>query len=201
VKDRPPAHTADALARWAGPDWDDQTRDAVRRRLEEVPGIRFFDAREVATLEAVVERIVPQPERPPAERVPIVPWIDEKLHLDVRDGYRYADLPPQREAWRTGLAGIDEAARALHGQPFAALDDERKDAVLRRVQEGDPPGASWARLPARRFFGHLLLLTIVKTYYAHPLAWREIGYGGPSSPRGHVRKGEGRRDPWEPPPR
>ncbi len=34
-------------------------------------------------------------------------------------------------------------------------------------------------------------------YYSHPLAWNEIGYGGPSSPRGHVRKWEGGVDPWE----
>jgi hypothetical protein len=41
------------------------------------------------------------------------------------------------------------------------------------------------------------VLTIIKIYYAHPLAWNEIGYGGPASPRGHVRKWAGGVDPWE----
>ena len=30
-----------------------------------------------------------------------------------------------------------------------------------------------------------------------PTAWNEIGFGGPASPRGYVRMGLDRRDPWE----
>ena len=186
------------LDRWSSADWDDQTRDVVRRRLEEVPPIRFFTEQEARTLAAVAERIVPQPERDEAARVPIVPWVDEKLYEDRRDGYRYEELPPQREAWRLGLKGIDEASRALFdGKAFVELDPLSQDVVLRHVEGGNPPGDVWMRLPAERFFRSVLSITIVKTYYAHPLAWNEIGYGGPSSPRGYVRKWEGGVDPWE----
>ena len=186
------------LDKWSSPDWDDQTREVVRQRLEEVPEIRFFTDAEAHTLAAVAERIVPQPDRDEAAKIPIVPWIDEKLYEDNRDGYRYEELPPQREAWRLGLAGIDEAARALFGgKPFIDLDALSQDVVLNHVERGRPPGASWEKLPAARFFKSVLAITIVKTYYAHPLAWNEIGYNGPSSPRGHVRKWEGGVDPWE----
>jgi hypothetical protein len=188
----------DVLDKWDSPDWDDQTRDVVRRRLEDVPPIRFFTAVEARTLEAVAERIIPQPDRAGVEKVPIVPWIDEKLFEDRRDGYRYEELPPQREVWRVGLSGIDEAARALFGdRPFAELEPLSQDVVLGRLARGDPPGEAWERLPAKRFFTSVLSMTIVKLYYAHPLAWNEIGYSGPSSPRGHVRKWEGGVDPWE----
>ena len=186
------------LDKWSSPDWDDQTRRAVRKRLEEVPPLRFFTEGEARTLAAIAERIVPQPDRGETEKVAIVPWIDEKLYEDRRDGYRYEELPPQREAWRLGLAGIDEAARGLFdGRTFAELDALSRDVVLRHVERGHPPGASWEKLPAARFFRSVLSIAIVKTYYAHPLAWNEIGYGGPSSPRGHVRKWEGGVDPWE----
>jgi hypothetical protein len=188
------------LDKWASPDWDDQTRRVVRRRLEEIPPLRFFTEHEARTLAAVAERIVPQPERGETEKVPIVPWVDEKLYEDEGDGYRYEELPPQREAWRLGLAGVDEAARALFGgRTFVELDPLSQDVVLRHVERGDPPGATWERLPAARFFGSVLSITLVKIYYAHPLAWNEIGYNGPSSPRGHVRKWEGGVDPWEAP--
>jgi hypothetical protein len=40
-------------------------------------------------------------------------------------------------------------------------------------------------------------MTNVKTYYAHPSAWNEVRYNGPSSPRGHRRIWEGGVDPWE----
>jgi hypothetical protein len=188
------------LDKWSSPDWDDQTRRVVRRRLEEVPPIRFFNEEETRTLAAVAERIIPQPDRSEETKILVVPWIDEKLYEDKRDGYRYEELPPQREAWRMGLAGIDETARALFGgKAFVELEPLSQDVVLTHVARGDAPGAVWERMPAGRFFKSVLSITVVKIYYAHPLAWNEIGYNGPSSPRGHVRKWEGGVDPWEAP--
>jgi hypothetical protein len=186
------------LDKWSSHDWDDQTREVVRKRLEEIPPIQFFTHEEARTLMAVAERIIPQPDRSEAEKIPIVPWIDEKLYEDKRDGYRYEDMPPQRKAWRMGLEGIEESARILFdGKEFIDLNALSQDVVLTHVERGDPPGATWKLLPAARFFRDVLCSTIVKIYYAHPLAWNEIGYNGPSSPRGHVRKWEGGVDPWE----
>jgi hypothetical protein len=186
------------LDKWSSPGWDDQTREVVRQRLEEIPPIRFFTEQEARTLAAVAERVVPQPERGETAKIPIVPWIDEKLYEDRRNGYRYEELPPQREAWRLGLKGIDETAQALFdGKLFTHLDSLSQDVVLTYVARGNAPGAAWEQMPAARFFKSVLFITIVKLYYAHPLAWNEIGYNGPSSPRGHVRKWEGGVDPWE----
>lgn len=177
----------DVLAKWSSPDWDEQTRAVVRERLEHVPAIRFFTAAEVKLLEAVAQRIVPPPARDAP--IPIVAWIDAKLADDLRDGYRYEELPPQREAWRQGLSAIAETARALYGSAFTDLEPSRQDDVLRRIARGDQP--------ARRFFRDVLCLTIVKTYYGHPRAWNEIGYSGPAAVRGHVRNWDGGVDPWD----
>ncbi len=189
----------DVLAKWAGPDWDAQTRTVVRERVDRVPPIHFLTPEETNLLEAVAARLIPQGNRAAAQRVSIVPWIDEKLHRDWRDGYRYEDLPPLRETWRLGLSGIDETARVLHARSFADLDMSAQDDVLSSIQRGDAPGQRWTRLPATRFFRDVLCLTIVRTYYAHPTAWSEIGYSGPSSPRGHVRNWMGGVDPWDAP--
>jgi hypothetical protein len=192
--------TYNVLDKWSSPDWDDQTREVVRKRLEEIPPIRFFTKDETKLLEAVTERIVPQPDRSIEMKVPIVPWIDEKLHEDNRDGYRYDGMPPQRDAWRLGLKGINETAQALfEARGFVELDPLSQDVALTHIARGDPPGSTWKLLPAGRFFKDVLCSTIVKVYYGHPLAWNEIGYNGPSSPRGHVRKWEGGVDPWEAP--
>src|SRR2546430_171192 len=77
------------------------------------------------------------------------------------------------------------------------LDGPAQDEVLLRIEHGDRPGATWTTLPAGRFFKSVLCMTIVKMYYAHPSAWNEVGYNGPSSPRGHMRIWEGGVDPWE----
>lgn len=195
---RSPYPHYNVLDKWFSPDWDDQTRQVVRSRLEKVPPIRFFSEWEAETLAAVAERILPQPDRPEDARIPIVPWIDEKLYEDKRDGYRYEKLPAQRQAWQKGLAGIDETAGILFkGQRFVDLDAESQDTVLTRIQKGDSPGEVWKQLPGKSFFKHVLLKNIVRTYYMHPIAWNEIGYNGPSSPRGHVRIWENGLDPWE----
>jgi hypothetical protein len=178
-------------------DWDEQTARVVDARLHHVPDYRFFDAREVELLEAVVDRILPQPDRSPEERVPIARWIDAKLHDDLRDGYRFEPIPPQREAWRLALTGIDNVARAAYGAAFPSLATTQRDDVLGRIQRGEVSGAPWDRVPARRFFAQVLCSTVAKIYYGHPAAWNECGYNGPSSPRGHVRKWIGGVDPWE----
>ena len=186
----------DVLAKWSSPDWDDGTRSVVRARLEEVPPIRFFTATEAELLEAVARRIVPLCVRDTKLTIPIVPWIDDKLFHDRRDGYRYDTLPPQREAWRLGLSGIDATARQVHGHAFIELAAEQQDDVLSRIARGEALGDQWSSLPSARFFS-VLTATVAKIYYAHPAAWSEIGYSGPSSPRGHVRNWMGGVDPWD----
>src|SRR5688572_1856983 len=185
----------DVLVKWDSPSWDEQTRQVLRKRITEVPPRRFFTDTEWQTLERVCARLIPQPER--LTPVPIVPWIDEKLHHDWRDGFRYHDMPPLREAWRLGLEGIDQESRHRFGGGFTLLGGLDQDAVLRAVQAGDVQGGVWERLPAGRFFTNILLKEVVGEYYSHPAAWSEVGFGGPASPRGYVRLGLNQRDPWD----
>jgi hypothetical protein len=187
----------DALAGQDTPDWDEQTRRVVDERVHNVPEYRFFTASEIALLEAITDRILPQPDRSPERRVPIAAWIDRKLHEDLRDGYRYEPIPPQREAWRLALAGIENLGRTIHGKTFSELTAAQRDDVLSRIQRGEVSGAPWDRIPAARFFAQVLCSTIARIYYAHPAAWSECGYNGPSALRGHVRKWIGGVDPWE----
>jgi hypothetical protein len=185
----------DVLAKWDTPSWDDQTREVIRKRLTEIPTRRFFSATEWQTLEAICARLVPQPER--SNPIPIVPWIDEKLYHNWRDGFRYDDMPPLREAWRLGLEAIDQEGRRRFGAEFRMLSSTDQDVVLRAIQTGDVNDAIWERLPAQRFFTTVLLKDVVGEYYAHPAAWSEVGFSGPASPRGYVRLGENQRDSWE----
>jgi hypothetical protein len=184
------------LDKWDSPSWNEQTRAVIRKRLQEVPPRRFFTEREWATLAAICDRLVPQPDRP-VDPVPIVPFIDEKLHQNQGDGFRYADMPPIREAWRRGIEAIDQEARAAWGRPFCELPPNQQDAVLRAVQHGDTRTDSWQGLPPKQFFKSTLLRETIGIYYAHPAAWSEIGFGGPAAPRGYVRMQADRRDSWD----
>jgi hypothetical protein len=118
------------------------------------------------------------------------------LHKDEGAGYRYEDMPDDREAYRQGLEGFDQTAQILFQGDFTRLTIDQQIQVMRCVAEGEPPGEVWKELPAGRFF-QLLMRDVITNYYAHPAAWAEIGFSGPASPRGHIRLGLGRRDPWE----
>jgi hypothetical protein len=192
---RTPYSHYDVLSKWDSPSWNDQTREVIRERLHEVPPRRFLSEKQWSLLEAVANRIIPQPDR--EEPVPITPWIDKMLFDNRGPGYRWADLPPMREAWTRGLDAIAAEAEHRHGKSFEELSADQQDELLGDVQDAHVNHRFWGDLPPRKFFMCWLLKTIVSVYYAHPLAWDEIGFGGPASPRGYVRLGINERDPWE----
>ena len=177
--------------------WNDKTREVIDSRLAVDPNRHlFFTDEEWPTIRAVCARIVPQTVARPRP-VPLAAMLDEKLHTNGGDGYRYAELPPMREAWRRGLAALDAEAKTRHGRRFHDLGPLEQDDILKAVQEGSVHKTAWRDLPARSFFKKRVLYDIVSLYYTHPTSWNEIGFGGPASPRGYVRMNFDRRDPWE----
>jgi hypothetical protein len=185
------------LSKRNSPSWNEQTRRVVDERLAIQPDAhRFLEDREFLTLQAVCARIIPQPgDR--AQPAPLAAMIDQKLEKDSREGYRDYRLPPQREAWRRGLRALEAEALQRHGKPFHQLEVKEQDTLLTAVQKGAAHDAAWGDMPPQIFFKKRLLHDIASSYYAHPVSWNEIGFGGPASPRGYVRLDYDRRDPWE----
>jgi gluconate 2-dehydrogenase gamma chain len=171
-----PSGTVRALL--ASPHVSEATRVALQARLDApaayVP--QFLAPEAYALLEAVATRLFPQPDRPD-QPVPLAPAVDQRLAEGRADGWRYDALPPDREAYRLGLGGIQEIAQALYQASFTDLNATGQDAVLKALATGSPPGATWQLLDAGRFFEELLA-ELTETYYAHPLAQEEIGYVG-----------------------
>jgi hypothetical protein len=185
----------DVLAKRGTPSWNDKTRDVIDARLAMSREPRYLTPTEWRTLAALCDRILPQPpDRPP---VPLAAFVDEKLLGDRRDGFRPAALPPLREAWRIGLAALDAAAADAHGRRFDELPAPDRDALIKQMEMGMLDGPAWRGMPSAVFFDKRVLPDITESYYSHPTAWNEIGFGGPASPRGYVRLGFDRRDPWE----
>ena len=185
----------DVLEKWSSPSWNDATREVINERLNQVPLRRFFSQEQWATLVAVASRVMPQPER--TDPVPIVPWIDERLHKGRGTGTRYASLPPEPECWRRGADAIESEAQYRYRRSFERLDPVEQDLILRAIDQCEVRSPAWEGLPSRLFMRHVLLREMVEVYYAHPAAWSEIGFGGPASPRGYVRLAANRRDTWE----
>jgi hypothetical protein len=192
---RTPYPGYDVLAKWDSPSFNAATREVLAVRLAPPPPFRFFSADEAKLLQAVIERLLPQPDR--AEPIPVAAWIDAYLFEGQDQGYRDSRMPPRAESWRRGLAGIGAEAERRFSTPFVELGPEPQDEVLQAVQRGETDAEPWGGMDPRRFFVDDLLTLAAQLYYTHPDAWSEIGFGGPASPRGYVRMGFGESDPWE----
>ncbi len=185
----------DVLEKWDTPSFNEQTRAVLSARMSVVPSRCFFSEDELSLLDAIIERLAPPvPDLQPAL---LALWIDERLFKNLGEGFRKVGEPPLQESWRRGLAAIDGEARRLFSAPFVRRSSTERDMILQAVQGGKTEAALWRGLDPAGFFSDMLLKTVVGLAYAHPLAWNDIGFGGPASPRGYVRLGFDERDPWE----
>ncbi len=85
---------------------------------------RLFTPAEFRTLRALAGRVVPDAGFDLAAR------LDADLHGGKGDGWRYATLPDDAEAWHKGLRSLDLAAERLHSVPFTALHPDQQDSLL-----------------------------------------------------------------------
>lgn len=177
--------------------WDEATRQVVLDRVNNVPPIRFF-ADCLPLARAIFDRIIPQDDRDENHRIPVVNYVDDRLSSGRTDGYRYAGMPPDGEAYHLALAGIDALARDRHQRAFAEIEPRNQEAILLTLRDGNPstPQDTWTQVPPPHFW-QMLLTDAADAYYAHPYAWDEIGFGGPAYPRGYMRLEKGHPEPWE----
>lgn len=166
---------------------------------------KAMSAVQIATLRAMVDRILPQPE----PRIDIAARMDEGLATTAGDGWRFVDLPPDQECYRRGLDTLRHRAEATHGTSFETLTAERQDALLATLPGGkdapDPAEAPGLLSPHQMalWFEDVRANT-VRVYMSHPLAMARIGfsgigYGG-DGPRlqGFETVGLGQTESWEP---
>ncbi len=179
--------------------WDEATRRKVLKRVRDTPEIRFFSPEEARLMEAIADHLIPQHDRDPARRIPVVPRIDERLHKGRIPGYRFAKMPPDGDAYRLGFRAIAQMSEKSYGRPFLELSWREQDELLKSIHDAEPmDGAAeiWEQMEIHRFWA-LMMGDCVHAYYAHPWAWDEIGFGGPAYPRAYMRLEHGEPEPWE----
>jgi hypothetical protein len=161
----------------------------------------------LATLRAVVARVLPQPDSDPID---LGARIDALLASGTGDGWRFADLPPDGPAYRAALATLDDLSRALHDCAFAALDHARQDAMLALIADGAvTPAARVGLLDAAqmKLWFEDLRSDAVRLFVAHPATLARLGYSGIAyggdgdAKQGFRHVGAGERESWEPGPK
>jgi gluconate 2-dehydrogenase gamma chain len=175
------------------------TRAELTKRLTETSQAaayepQFFASETYRLFVAVAARLFPQPER--EVPIPLITAVDKRLAEGQSDGWRYDALPPDREAYRLGLGGIEQIAQEVFKADFEQLAPAQQDQVIEALATGNPPGEVWQTLNATRFFEEMLA-ELTENYYAHPWAQDEIGYVGYADLPGWAKIGLNQKDARE----
>ncbi len=194
------------------------TRTVLERRAEPDDPLRAPQAltlAELTTLRALVDRIVPQ--RRPS--IDLAARIDRDLAEGNGDGWRYAVLPDDADAYRAGLATLDWHAERRAGRSFLTLEADDKDDLLREAAAGELGQGLLVRIEAavrltsdvpaldaermQRWFEDVRA-DATRQYVAHPATLATMGYSGiadggeTASMKGFVQLGPGAVERWEP---
>jgi hypothetical protein len=172
--------------------WDPVTAGVVLSRLAPPAALRFFSPHEGATGAALVRQLLDLEDENP---VPVIAMIDARLAEQQTDGWRYAGLPADGEAWRQSLTHLDHDAFVRCGRSFADADPADQSKVVDDVQTHDDT-LDLHGMPASRVWS-LWTRYACTAYYSHPFAFAEMGFPGPAYPRGYKNIGIDRREPFE----
>jgi gluconate 2-dehydrogenase gamma chain len=155
---------------------------AARAAVESAEPV-VFSAQQWRTVEAIAARIVPSDDGSPgATEAGCVNFIDKALAHEES---------ASRAIYTAGLIAVDGVARHAHGQPFAALDAARQDAVLEALQDGTAAGWPESAGASPEFFETLRVHTL-SGFLADPkyggnrawVGWKHVGYPGPRHSQG-----------------
>ncbi len=128
----------------------------------------FFTAEEGRAMEALADRIIPpDPQTPGGKDSGSAVFVDRQLGRRLRRSGRAVVRPPfitarrtrapspkadPRKEYREGLAALDRACQAREGgKRFADLSDERKDQVLKDLEEGNSSSKASMERPSSRW--------------------------------------------------
>lgn len=170
-----------------GRHWDPVTRNVVCARVGDLPSRRFFTKPEFACLCAFCDVVLAQDAEP---RIPVMSFVDAKLHDCQLDGFQHVTMPDDRDTWRRVAHGLDEAARQREATSFEQADEATQRAIVGAFADGALTGGVWDQLPAGTAWT-VVMRAVLAAFYSHPWAWNEIGFGGPAYPRGYMRLAEG----------
>jgi len=133
---------------------------------------RIFPGEELATLSAVIDRLIPADElSPAASECGVLDYLYRAL-----GDWSQTDVPPLQEMLQT----LESLARSETGKGFTELEPEQQDMFLMRMETGELPQAT-----GQAAFNRLLRLTL-EGMFSDPwyggnrnyAGWDLIGYPG-----------------------
>lgn len=155
------------------------TRRALEGRLARTPRDykpTCISPEAFAILERVLSRLFPDDENgaPGANELSLAARIEKQRAGGRGNGWRYASLPPDAQALAEGLARLDNSAQHRHRRHFVELTEDRADALLHRIQNGEE---RWDGMDASRWFEEILA-DATEIFVSHPETLEAMSFDG-----------------------
>ncbi len=119
---------------------------------------RFLTDDEARTVLAISEQIIPSDQDPGAMYAGCTNFIDKQLVGPYR---RF------QSAYRAGIAGVQETSFVMFGNRFESLAWDNQTAVLKALEAGKSPGATWEKRSPAEFF-EMIRDHVMQGYYGSP---------------------------------
>ncbi|GBQ13248.1 gluconate 2-dehydrogenase subunit 3 family protein [Swaminathania salitolerans] len=154
-------------------------------------------------LVALTECVLPQEAILGDEAINLPARIDTRLGT-AGDGWRFAALPPDREAYERALTGLDGVSDARYGTAFCRLDPTDRETLVQALAEGALGTETLDGDQMRAWFADLRA-DCVQSFMSHPAVQARLGIdavfnGGDAIFQGFSAMGEGVSEAWEPEP-
>jgi len=135
-------------------------------RGAEASGWRFFTNAEARLVDAITEQIIPADQDPGARDAGVINFIDKQLANRFRR---------HQQAYRVGLAGVEETSRAMFQKDFVTLKAEQQVEVLKALESGKAKGETWHKQSSASFF-RLIREHTMAGFYGGPQHGGNRGY-------------------------
>ncbi len=155
---------------------------------------KIVSAKQLETLRALVDRVIPQ------HGIDLAARIDTQLAGGEGDGWRFAALPVDADAYRAGLDTLD----TLANRAFAKLAGEDRDALLHTIEAADWSAKTPLTPEQMTLWFEDVRADAVRLWLAHPATMARVGYDGFAIGGDGVRKqgyaltAADEREGWEP---
>jgi hypothetical protein len=130
------------------------------------PALKVLTAPQYATLETLVETIIPTDERSPGAK--------EARVADFIDLLMFESEPEQKQPFLEGLAALDAESTTRFKAPFAKLSAEQAEALLTDISQNEKAPTT----PLEIFFRQAKTLTISGYYTSEIGIHKELRYKG-----------------------
>lgn len=129
-----------------------------------------FNETQRRTLQAAVNRVIPADEYPGGWDAGVGDYLERQFGGDLRH---------LKRLYEEGLDALDAEARSAYTMPFADLDADRQDTLLKKIEQGEIGHGG-----TLRHFFRLLIEHTAEGYYSDPgnggnhesVSWKMIGF-------------------------